>query len=299
VTPSHGNNGTARRGNGAAGGGGVRVRRVGVDAGAVQPVRGDGVAGHPAERREGGAGARRAAAGAGAVGVGAAPRGVVGARVGAAGVLVRRGGARAVRHGRLRRRALLRRRRGRAAGHAGGDHPGHRAVPGLLRREPGGRVQHPHRDDAGARVGRPVRGGRVRERPEPRVPRGARRPRRGPRGGVPQRLRRLRRAAVLLHGAVREPPAVQAHGLLAPLQVGVPQGLLLRLRRPDVHPHLLRRRLLRRHLLPAPPLNFYFFKVFGRVLLVILCLRLRFDVLACVRFTCLRHASSESPDLPP
>jgi hypothetical protein len=84
--------------------------------------------------------------------------------------------------------------------------------------------------------------------PQPRVPRRALRPRREERHRVPQRVRGVRVAAVLLHGAVRRAAAVQAHVLLPAVQVGVPQGI----RRPHLHP---RRHVLRRHVLPAPPLR--------------------------------------------
>jgi hypothetical protein len=58
--------------------------------------------------------------------------------------------------------------------------------------------------------------------PQPRVPRRALRPRREERHLVPQRVRGVRVAAVLLHGAVRRAAAVQAHVLLPAVQVGVP-----------------------------------------------------------------------------
>jgi hypothetical protein len=86
------------------------VRRGGVPPDAVQPVPGDGVAGHPAERGERGPGARRDAASREPRHLHPPAHRVVGARVGPAGLQFRRGGAGPVRHGRLRRHALLQRR---------------------------------------------------------------------------------------------------------------------------------------------------------------------------------------------
>ncbi|KAL5651920.1 hypothetical protein ACJX0J_037378, partial [Zea mays] len=225
-----------------------------------QQLRAHGVAGDPLERRVRGGGHHRLRAGAGGVARSERAVGVVGPAVGPHALLHRRG------HGpvRLRDRRLrlgqagLRRRRGRPAGHAGRVHHGRQRGHGLLRREPGGRVQPA---DAGGAAGRGrCRGGQLRAHrlhggPQRRVPR---RPARGGfddvlrrrRRGLQERVRGVRVGAVLLQRRLREPQHLQAVGVLAVLQERVPPGVQLRLRRRHLHLHLRRRHRLRHHLLP-------------------------------------------------
>uniref|UniRef100_A0A804PBQ1 Uncharacterized protein n=1 Tax=Zea mays TaxID=4577 RepID=A0A804PBQ1_MAIZE len=218
-----------------------------------EPVHGHGVAGRPVQRRQPKAGADgvRAPAGRGTRGAGAG--GLVRPHVGAHGLLPgRRHGAARLCHGRLR--LWLRRVRGRgrcAAGHAGRVHARRQWRAGLLRRQPRGWLQPPRAggDLRRRRLQRAgvVRGGRVRSGPERDVPRRA--PSRG-RRRVPERVRRVRAARVLLQRRLRDPGGVPADCLLAGVQERVPALLQLRLRRSHLHIHLRRRPRLHRHLLP-------------------------------------------------
>ncbi|KAL5679799.1 hypothetical protein ACJX0J_006184, partial [Zea mays] len=218
-----------------------------------EPVHGDGVAGHPVQRRklEAGHDGLRAAAGHVARGPGAV--GVVRPRLGPHRLRAGRQRQGGVRDGRLRVRVpgVQRAERGDACD-AGRVHAGLRGRQRLLRREPGGRLQPA--DPGGARGRRrhrrqchDVRRGRVHGGPQRAVPRGA--ARRG-RRRVPQRLRRLRQARVLLQRRLRQPQHLPPHRLLAALQVRLPQLVQLRIRRPHQHLHLRRRPRLHHHLLP-------------------------------------------------
>uniref|UniRef100_A0A8R7PC05 Uncharacterized protein n=1 Tax=Triticum urartu TaxID=4572 RepID=A0A8R7PC05_TRIUA len=229
------------------GGGDVHVR---------QPVRRHGVAGRPVQRRHGSArhhGVRapagRVARCAGALGLVRPPLGPHRMRAG------RRHGAARLRHRRLRlRHGRVRRGRRGAPSDAGRVHARRHGRAGLLRRQPGGRVQPAGAGGAvlrGAprrRVDRRVlRFGGVRGGPERDVPRRAPVRRRR---GLPERVRRVRAARVLLQRRLRQPRDVPADVLLAGVQDGLPALLQLRLRRPHLHLHLRRRPRLHRHLLP-------------------------------------------------
>jgi hypothetical protein len=171
--------------------------------------------------------------------------GVVGAHLGSDGLQLRRGRERVVRDGRVRHVAQVRGGVGRDAGEPGGVHG---RGDGLLRREPGGRLQPAPVGEAGERAGQLQRG-RLRRRPARKLPGGAGGEGGGrAHGGVPERVRRVRHGPVLLPGAVREPVHVPAHRLLEEVQGRMPHRLQLRLRRPHQHLHLLQRRL-HRHLL--------------------------------------------------
>jgi len=157
------------------------------------------------------------------------PRPLVRPLLGPPRLRLRRLRTRPLRHRRLRRVPLLQRHRRHPAGHPGGVHPGQRA--GLLRREPGGRVQpaHLHHPLQGIRKMQ-LRG--LRERPEHHVPGGPSGAftRQQARGGLQERLLRLQLPEVLLHGLVRKPAGLQAHGVFEDLQERMSEGLLLRLR---------------------------------------------------------------------
>ena len=226
-----------------------------------QQLRAHGVAGNPLQRWLGGDGHHGLRAGAGGIARHERAVGVVGPPVGPHALLHlhlrRRHGQVRLRDGRLRLgEAGLRRRRGGPAGHAGRVHHGRQRGHGLLRREPGGRVQPADAGGAAGlrrRRGRQLRAHRVYGGPERRVPR---RPARGVddddrRRGVQERVRGVRVGAVLLQRRVREPQHVQAVGLLAVLQERVPPRVQLRVRRRHLHLHLRRRRHhVRHHLLP-------------------------------------------------
>jgi hypothetical protein len=211
------------------------------------------VAGRPVQRRQPKARAHgvRAPAGRGARGAGAG--GLVRPNVGAHGLLPGwRHGAASLCHGRLRLRLGRVRGRGRcAAGHAGRVHARRQWRAGLLRRQPRGRLQPPRAggDLRRRRLHRAslVRRSRVRGGPERDVPRRA--PSRG-RRRVPERVRRVRAARVLLQRRLRVPGGVPADGLLAGVQDRVPALLQLRIRRSHLHIHLRRRPGLHRDILP-------------------------------------------------
>jgi hypothetical protein len=162
-----------------------------------------------------------------------------------------------LRHGRLRLgRRHLRRPRAGAAGLARRDHAraARQRQARLLRRQPRRRLQRAraHRALRRRRRGLPPR--RVRRRRERHVPRGPPRHggrRRRRRGGVQERVLRVRQPAVLLHRAVRLAGHVRAHQLLAGVQERLPVGVQLRVRRRQQHLHLHRRLQLRHHLLPC------------------------------------------------
>lgn len=97
------------------------------------------------------------------------------------------------------------------AGVSGGVHAGD---AGLLRREPGGRVQSADGGDAAERD-RKVRGGRVRQGPERGLPVGAGGKGEGEGGGVPERVRRVQHGRVLLQRSLWELHDLPAHVLFA------------------------------------------------------------------------------------
>jgi hypothetical protein len=194
------------------------------------------------------------------------PGGLVRPPVGAHGLRPLRRVLTRVRDRRLLRRGELHPRR-RAARHAGRVHPGRHRREGLLRREPGGRVQRRHRRGGDGRPGelRHVRVRRVRRGRERGVPARAadaarregvrnlrrRRTAAGGGGGVPERVRDVRDARVLLHGRARRARQLRADAVLEAVQGGVPRGVQLRVRRPHQHLHLRRRRAVPHHLLPG------------------------------------------------
>jgi hypothetical protein len=214
-----------------------------------EPVHGGGVAGHPVECREREAGPDGFRAAARHVARRARAVGLVRPAVGAHRLRAGRVREVRVRHGRLRLGLpRVQRPKRRDAGHAGRVHARRQRRQRLLRRQPGGRLQ-PADADRALRRGRRdnVRRGRMRGGPEHAVPRGAPGARRR---GVPERVRRVRQARVLLQRRVRQPQHLPPHPLLSVVQVGVPQVVQLRLRRPHQHLHLLRRPRLHHHLLP-------------------------------------------------
>lgn len=109
----------------------------------------------------------------------------------------------------------MQRRRRRPTRHPGRVHPLRRRRAGLLRRESGRRVQRPDGGGRERRVGDVwddgVRGGSERA-----VPRGAEGG-----GGLPERVRGVREAGVLLQRGVRDSGPVPSVGLLGDVQVGV------------------------------------------------------------------------------
>lgn len=119
----------------------------------------------------------------------------------------------------------VRRQRREAPRHAGGVHAERRRRPGLLRREPGRRLQPP---DAGGRQGRHqgrVRRHRLPRGPERRVPHaaaGRRAWERERKRRVQERVRGVRRPAVLLQRGLQHARHVSAVGVLAVLQARLP-----------------------------------------------------------------------------
>jgi len=109
--------------------------------------------------------------------------GMVGPHLGPHGLQLRRGRERVVRHGLLRQRAQVR-VVGRDAGQPRRVHAG---VRGLLRREPCGRLQPAHGDQARERAGQLQRG-RMRRGPAAELPVGAGREGQRADRGVPERL---------------------------------------------------------------------------------------------------------------
>lgn len=144
---------------------------------------------------------------------------------------------------------------------------------GLLRHQSGGRVQPADKNGAGGRVhavGRwqvQLQGGRLRDRPEQKVPgRADRQGAQRAHGGVHERVRAVQHGRVLLPGRAQQAEHVQeqlvAGQLSGHLQVGLSERVQLRVRRHHQHVHVPRPpvRQLRHHVLPLnrlEPITYY------------------------------------------